>query len=405
MRKPRHLRSAILLTALLCAIPASAQTAANAATSKASAATPKTAAPKSAAAKSPAPKTGAAKIPGAKTPAAKTEAPKATASSHAAGKIPAPKITAAKTTAAAATTAITADKEAKAENVEKASDPATVSAKSAADAVQKEIESKGWKKVNVPLPPVLDKALRIAAIKNDKDKAAKAKSAEATEALAEKAEAAPAKAKTSEVAPGIPAVSPPQPKATGIFALFAQGNPDAGAANGDGAVVRPPATANAFARIEGPSTRVASLTLPNPLRAKPMPGTKNDDLEDEEEDAPTPGAIRKQIDSVQTNCLQPQLLAMVKKAGEHFGGEAIITSGFRARGRRGSYHRRCAAVDFQIPGVAASQLVAYLRKMPGAGGVGTYCHTKSVHLDTGTPRDWHQCMFHRRFALRSPVGQ
>lgn len=278
---------------------------------------------------------------------------------------------------------------------------------SVADAVQREVEAKGWKKVNVPLPPVLNKALRIAAAKADKEKAAgKSKGMEAAKAAAERSKTETAAAKAAEVAPGVPAVTPPPPKATGIFTMFTQGDPDGGASTpSDGNVVRPPASASAFAKIEEPSTRVVSLTRPNPLRNKPMPGTKNDDLEDEEDEGGSPGSIRKQVSSVQTNCLRPDLLAMVKKAGEHFGGEAIITSGFRAGGRRGSYHRRCAAVDFQIPGVAASQLVAYLRKMPGAGGVGTYCHTKSVHLDTGIPRDWHQCMFHRRFALRSPVTE
>jgi hypothetical protein len=291
--------------------------------------------------------------------------------------------------------------------------PAASAAKAAADGVQREIESKGWKQVNLPRPPVLDKTLRIAAAKADKAKADKAK-ADKAKAEKDKADARSTakagdarQAKAGEVVPGIPAVAPPQPKATGIFAMFTQGNPDAGeTSSSDGAVVRPPAAAAAFAKVEGPSSRVASLSLANPLKAKPLPGKKNDDLEDEEdEDGPSPGGIRKQIASVETSCLPQNLLAMVKKTAEHFGGEAVITSGYRNRGRRGSYHRRCAAVDFQIPGVAASQIVAYLRKMPGAGGVGTYCHTKSVHLDTGTPRDWHQCLFHRRFALRTPVSE
>jgi uncharacterized protein YcbK (DUF882 family) len=26
--------------------------------------------------------------------------------------------------------------------------------------------------------------------------------------------------------------------------------------------------------------------------------------------------------------------------------------------------------------------------MPGRGGVGTYCHTNSVHVDVGPERDW-----------------
>jgi uncharacterized protein YcbK (DUF882 family) len=26
--------------------------------------------------------------------------------------------------------------------------------------------------------------------------------------------------------------------------------------------------------------------------------------------------------------------------------------------------------------------------MPGRGGVGTYCHTTSIHVDIGPERDW-----------------
>ena len=47
-----------------------------------------------------------------------------------------------------------------------------------------------------------------------------------------------------------------------------------------------------------------------------------------------------------------------------------------------------AAADVQMPGVSKWELAAYARSMPGRGGVGTYCYTKSVHVDIGPERDW-----------------
>jgi uncharacterized protein YcbK (DUF882 family) len=48
----------------------------------------------------------------------------------------------------------------------------------------------------------------------------------------------------------------------------------------------------------------------------------------------------------------------------------------------------CAAADIQVEGVGKWELARYLRAMPGRGGVGTYCHTDSVHVDVGPERDW-----------------
>lgn len=264
-------------------------------------------------------------------------------------------------------------------------------------------DRKGWKLVSTPLPPVLNKALRIAAAKADKDKTR-------TDRQLAAAKGGNDITRHGAAAPEIQAAAPPEPRRTGIFALF--GAASTNQAADDSNIRGIPATASSFARVEGPSTRVASLSLPNTIRGrKPNNNKQDDDLEDEEDDDRSDGprlesgfaGIEKQVASVQTSCLNPQLVAMVQQAGRHFGGTPVITSGYRNRGRRGSFHRRCAAVDFQIPGVAAPQIVAYLRALPGAGGVGTYCHTKSVHLDTGTPRDWHQCLFTRRFALRAPI--
>jgi len=133
------------------------------------------------------------------------------------------------------------------------------------------------------------------------------------------------------------------------------------------------------------------------VRAPPEAHGGNEDEEDEN----TPGSVETQTDFVDVACLKPELLDLIRKTGEFFRQIPIITSGYRARGRAGSYHKRCMAADFIVPGISQQTLVAYLRHLPGAGGVGTYCHTKAVHLDIGEKRDWGYCGFRRTyFSLR-----
>lgn len=139
----------------------------------------------------------------------------------------------------------------------------------------------------------------------------------------------------------------------------------------------------------------ATLTMPS----LPQPATP-EEIEQEEAKTPEPMYVEKQTDYVNITCLSPDLMKIVRKAGEHFKGTPVITSGQRASGRRGSYHRKCMAADFFVPGVERAVLAKYLRSLPEAGGVGTYCHTKSVHIDIGEPRNWSQCGFRFRFALR-----
>ena len=98
---------------------------------------------------------------------------------------------------------------------------------------------------------------------------------------------------------------------------------------------------------------------------------------------------------VQVNCLPRRLVATIKRAEKHFGRSAVVTSGFRSRthnrrvgGAKNSMHTRCLAADVQMRGVTKWQLATYFRSQPGRGGVGTYCHTASVHVDVGPQRDW-----------------
>ncbi|MGL4325835.1 MAG: YcbK family protein [Beijerinckiaceae bacterium] len=98
----------------------------------------------------------------------------------------------------------------------------------------------------------------------------------------------------------------------------------------------------------------------------------------------TSGGIEKQIASVVTGCFPGSLRAVLADVSAHFGGRpVIVTSGHRHGGRRGSYHRKCMAADIQIAGVSPGAIARYARSHPSVGGVGTYGHTRSVHVDVG----------------------
>lgn len=108
-----------------------------------------------------------------------------------------------------------------------------------------------------------------------------------------------------------------------------------------------------------------------------------------------PNGLLKQHNDVDVACLKPSLVRMLKAVEQRYGKKMIITSGYRnpernrrANGAKNSLHMYCAAVDMQIPGVSKWELAKYVRAMPGRGGVGTYCHTNSIHIDVGPERDW-----------------
>lgn len=131
------------------------------------------------------------------------------------------------------------------------------------------------------------------------------------------------------------------------------------------------------------------------------------DLHEEEGDSPVilasaggmarlaPNGLLKQTESVDVACLKPSLVRVLKTIEQRFGKKIIVTSGYRSRsynmrvrGAKNSQHMYCAAADIQVPGVGKLELANFARSMPGRGGVGTYCHTNSVHVDVGPERDW-----------------
>jgi uncharacterized protein YcbK (DUF882 family) len=152
----------------------------------------------------------------------------------------------------------------------------------------------------------------------------------------------------------------------------------------------------------------------------PKPEAANADAEDDEDDdgpvglmrlvsAPSmarvaPNGIWIQTENVETDCFRPNLVSLLHKVEKHFGKPPIVTSGFRpvaynkaAGGASHSKHTTCDAADIQVNGVSKWELADFVRSLPERGGVGTYCYTKSVHIDTGSARDWNwRCRRHKR---------
>ena len=99
---------------------------------------------------------------------------------------------------------------------------------------------------------------------------------------------------------------------------------------------------------------------------------------------------------VSMKCFKPKLIGLLRKVERHYGKKPIVTSGYRSpahnrrvRGARRSLHMKCTAADIQVPGVGKASLARYLRGLPGRGGVGLYCRSRSVHIDIGSKRQWY----------------
>ncbi len=93
--------------------------------------------------------------------------------------------------------------------------------------------------------------------------------------------------------------------------------------------------------------------------------------------------------------LNPRLLVLLHQVDAHFGRHAMVVSGCRTRahnravgGARESYHLRCMAADLFVPGISKYNLYRFLARLPGRGGVGTYCRSAFVHVDVGPVREW-----------------
>ncbi|MHB2265196.1 YcbK family protein [Aliihoeflea sp. PC F10.4] len=108
-----------------------------------------------------------------------------------------------------------------------------------------------------------------------------------------------------------------------------------------------------------------------------------------------PNGLLRQREDVEVGCFRPELVAILRAVESRFGKKVIVTSGYRSpehnrrvRGARASQHMACAAADIHVPGVHKLKVAEFVRAMPRRGGVGTYCHTEAIHVDTGPERDW-----------------
>ncbi|WP_161992657.1 D-Ala-D-Ala carboxypeptidase family metallohydrolase [Aureimonas leprariae] len=108
-----------------------------------------------------------------------------------------------------------------------------------------------------------------------------------------------------------------------------------------------------------------------------------------------PNGLMVQRPDVQTSCFQPDLVAIIKAVEARFHTKIVVTSGYRSpshnlrvNGAKKSMHLQCKAADILVPNADKFQVANYVRTLPGRGGVGTYCHTAAIHVDTGRQRDW-----------------
>lgn len=111
---------------------------------------------------------------------------------------------------------------------------------------------------------------------------------------------------------------------------------------------------------------------------------------------------------VKVGCFPRRLVRLLKQVERRYGRTPMVTSGYRSArrnrmvgGSRKSMHVQCMAADIQVQGVSKWRLAKYLRSLSGRGGVGTYCHTQSVHIDIGKRRAWHHCRRKRARRRRS----
>ncbi|WP_108397652.1 YcbK family protein [Devosia submarina] len=87
-------------------------------------------------------------------------------------------------------------------------------------------------------------------------------------------------------------------------------------------------------------------------------------------------------------CISPKLRFLIWEFEGHFGRKVIMHSGYRDRqhntaagGADNSYHTKCMAADFYIPGVDKRELIAFAMRTSSVGGLGCYPGRPFIHVD------------------------
>ena len=88
------------------------------------------------------------------------------------------------------------------------------------------------------------------------------------------------------------------------------------------------------------------------------------------------------------DCLPKLLKDVLGRVAAKYGA-VKVTSTWRPawRARRTSYHRRCEAMDFRVPGVKPRLVLEWVRGMEDVGGHHVYWNGL-IHVDTGPRRPW-----------------
>ena len=102
--------------------------------------------------------------------------------------------------------------------------------------------------------------------------------------------------------------------------------------------------------------------------------------------------------NVNAFCITPKLRVAMMEFEGHFGRKIVMSSGYRdpnyngkVGGADNSYHMKCMAADFFIPGVPKSKLIAYAMRNRNVGGLGCYPGREFIHIDVRErPRGWNK---------------
>jgi uncharacterized protein YcbK (DUF882 family) len=100
--------------------------------------------------------------------------------------------------------------------------------------------------------------------------------------------------------------------------------------------------------------------------------------------------------SVNAVCLAPSLRLAIFKFETFFGRKVVLSSGYRdpfhnasVGGANDSYHMKCMAADFFIPGIDKRRLIAFAMRESLVGGLGCYPGKPFIHIDVrARPRGW-----------------
>ena len=92
--------------------------------------------------------------------------------------------------------------------------------------------------------------------------------------------------------------------------------------------------------------------------------------------------------SVNALCISPKLRLLIWDFEGYFGRKIVMNSGYRdplhnaaAGGQDNSFHMKCMAADFFIPGVDKARLIAFAMRNGAVGGLGCYPGRNFIHVD------------------------